>query len=72
MFNQGKWLLICIFLLSGCYDTPPPNIQDLNKVFLEYETNLLKNKFEIISATFIKENTKDHLTYYSVSDPAFN
>lgn len=52
--------------------TRPPNIQDLNKAFLEYETNLLKNKFEIISAIFIKENTKDHLTYYSVSDPAFN
>lgn len=71
MFNQGKWLLICIF----CYQdvmTRPPNIQDFNKAFLEYETNLLKNKFEIISATFIKENTKDHLTYYSVSDPAFN
>ncbi|EAW5362954.1 hypothetical protein K7J00_001484 [Salmonella enterica] len=66
MFNQGKWLLICIFLLSGCYDTTP-NIQDLNKAFLEYETNPLKNKFEITSATFIKENTKGHLTYYSVS-----
>lgn len=33
MFNQGKWLLIYIFLLSGCYDTAP-NIQDLNKHFL--------------------------------------
>lgn len=33
MFNQGKWLLIYIFLLSGCYGTAP-NIQDLNKHLL--------------------------------------
>lgn len=71
MFNQGKWLLIYIFLLSGCYGTPL-NIQNLNKAFLEYETKSLSNKFEITSATFIKENTKGHLTYYSISDPAFN
>ncbi|EDQ0199842.1 hypothetical protein CBJ87_002805 [Salmonella enterica subsp. enterica serovar Fresno] len=50
----------------------PLNIQNLNKAFPEYETNSLKNKFEITSATFIKENTKGHLTYYSISDYLFN
>lgn len=48
----------------------PLNIQNLNKAFPEYETNSLKNKGEITSATCIKENTKGHLTYYSVSDPS--
>ncbi|AAX66055.1 hypothetical protein STho1986_2152 [Salmonella enterica subsp. enterica serovar Thompson] len=50
----------------------PLNIQNLNKAFPEYETNSLKNKGEITSATCIKENTKGHLTYYSVSDPVFD
>ncbi|EAU0234208.1 hypothetical protein AIS22_13500 [Salmonella enterica] len=50
----------------------PLNIQNLNKAFPEYETNSLKNKSEITSATCIKENTKGHLTYYSVSDPVFD
>ncbi|WP_394158868.1 hypothetical protein [Salmonella enterica] len=57
----------------------PLNIHDLNKAFPEYETNSLKiklklpkNKVEITSATCIKENTKGHLTYYSVSDYVFN
>lgn len=50
----------------------PLNIQNLNKTFPEYETNSLKNKVEITSATCIKENTKGHLTYYSVSDYVFN
>ncbi|ECD8365969.1 hypothetical protein F9W25_12765 [Salmonella enterica subsp. enterica] len=50
----------------------PLNIQNLNKAFPEYETNSLKNKGEITSASCIKENTKGHLTYYSVSGPVFD